>query len=234
MAAAHKGVRVNHRFVRETLTHIGLAASVHASLGVLVEREGAALGATARNELRVSQSVVAETLTHHWLAASVHASLGALVEREGGVMEGRRILLYSYGSGLAGTLFSLYARRVQGPFTLARLAASVRPMLCLRESLPGPLLPGRRCTHLSSVNFLLMLCWAHMLTAHHPGVLLRSLRMCSWTSKRGWTLGAVPRRLSLWRPWHCRRALTGCVTLLGCWRTVLLITCSEGTVQVGS
>lgn len=60
------------------------------------------------------------------LAASVHASLGALVERHGAALEGRRILLYSYGSGLAGTLFSLYARRVAGPFSLARLAASVR------------------------------------------------------------------------------------------------------------
>ncbi|KAK9843825.1 hypothetical protein WJX81_007826 [Elliptochloris bilobata] len=57
--------------------------------------------------------------------ASVHASLGALVEREGAALEGRRILMYSYGSGLAGTLFSLYARHVAGPFTLARLAASL-------------------------------------------------------------------------------------------------------------
>jgi len=57
----------------------------------------------------------------------VHASLAALVEQKGAELEGRRILLYSYGSGLAGTLFSLYARRVQGAFSLARLAESVRP-----------------------------------------------------------------------------------------------------------
>lgn len=63
----------------------------------------------------------------------MHASLGALVERHGAALEGRRILLYSYGSGLAGTLFSLYARRVAGPFSLARLAASVRGMVCLHE-----------------------------------------------------------------------------------------------------
>lgn len=57
----------------------------------------------------------------------MHASLAALVEQKGVELEGRRILLYSYGSGLAGTLFSLYARRVQGAFSLARLAESVRP-----------------------------------------------------------------------------------------------------------
>ncbi len=70
----------------------------------------------------------------------MHASLAALVEQRGAALEGRRILLYSYGSGLAGTLFSLYARRVQGPFSLARLAASVRrrpPLAHAAFALPG-------------------------------------------------------------------------------------------------
>ena len=47
-------------------------------------------------------------------AASVHAGLASLVEREGANLEGRRILMYSYGSGLAASLWSVVGRRVEG------------------------------------------------------------------------------------------------------------------------
>lgn len=61
------------------------------------------------------------------LAASVHAGLASLIEAEGAALEGRRVLLYSYGSGLAASLWSLIARRVDGKFALSRVAAQVLP-----------------------------------------------------------------------------------------------------------
>ncbi len=59
------------------------------------------------------------------LAASVHAGLASLIETEGTRLEGRRILLYSYGSGLAASLWSVVGRPVEGKFALGNIAAQV-------------------------------------------------------------------------------------------------------------
>lgn len=67
----------------------------------------------------------------------MHAGLASLVEREGARLEGRRILLYSYGSGLAASLWSVIARRVDGAFSLASMAAKV-------QRARGPQPPTRR------------------------------------------------------------------------------------------
>ena len=58
-------------------------------------------------------------------AASVHAGLASLVEREGANLEGRRILMYSYGSGLAASLWSVVGRRVEGKFALSNISSQV-------------------------------------------------------------------------------------------------------------
>lgn len=58
-------------------------------------------------------------------AASVHAGLASLIEAEGAALEGRRILMYSYGSGLAASLWSLIGRRIDGKFALGSVAAKV-------------------------------------------------------------------------------------------------------------
>ena len=55
----------------------------------------------------------------------MHAGLASLIEGEGTALEGRRILLYSYGSGLAASLWSVIARRVAGKFALAGVSAKV-------------------------------------------------------------------------------------------------------------
>ncbi len=55
----------------------------------------------------------------------MHAGLAALVEDRGALLEGRRLLLYSYGSGLAASLWSVIGRRVEGKFALASIAAKV-------------------------------------------------------------------------------------------------------------
>ena len=62
-------------------------------------------------------------------AASVHAGLASLVEREGANLEGRRILMYSYGSGLAASLWSVVGRQVEGKFALSNVSSQVcRPL----------------------------------------------------------------------------------------------------------
>ena len=64
-------------------------------------------------------------------AASVHAGLASLVEREGANLEGRRILMYSYGSGLAASLWSVVGRRVEGKWALSSISSKVHlPQAC--------------------------------------------------------------------------------------------------------
>lgn len=49
-----------------------------------------------------------------------------IIETTGAALEGRRILMYSYGSGISATMFSLVGRHVEGRFNLARMQAMVR------------------------------------------------------------------------------------------------------------
>ena len=58
-------------------------------------------------------------------AASVHASLASLVYSVGSGLEGSRILVNSYGSGLAASLFCIQARPVTGRFSVASIAHKV-------------------------------------------------------------------------------------------------------------
>jgi len=68
-------------------------------------------------------------------AASVHAGLASLVEREGENLEGRRILMYSYGSGLAASLWSVVGRKVEGKFALSNISSKVRRPCCQQSRL---------------------------------------------------------------------------------------------------
>ena len=76
-------------------------------------------------------------------AASVHAGLASLVEREGANLEGRRILMYSYGSGLAASLWSVIGRRVEGRFALSSVSSKV---CTLHMHSQRALLPRTSCT----------------------------------------------------------------------------------------
>lgn len=58
-------------------------------------------------------------------AASLPLALASLVEAKGTQLEGARILMYSYGSGLAAGIFSLRARSTAGLFGLQQLQAKV-------------------------------------------------------------------------------------------------------------
>lgn len=70
------------------------------------------------------------SLRAHSSPLDVLARFGAilqLIETTGAALEGRRILLYSYGSGMSATMLSLVGRATESPrFALSRLQATVR------------------------------------------------------------------------------------------------------------
>ena len=64
------------------------------------------------------------------VAASVHGALAALTEALGTSLAGKRILVYSYGSGMAGTLYCMRGRHLtSGGHNLATVAAQVPELL---------------------------------------------------------------------------------------------------------
>ncbi|BDA43888.1 Hydroxymethylglutaryl-CoA synthase, cytoplasmic [Coccomyxa sp. Obi] len=88
--------------------------------------ERAAMAASAEAFSRMVQpGLTAAAECGNMYAASVHAGLASLIEAEGAALEGRRVLLYSYGSGLAASLWSLIGRRIEGKFALGSVAAKL-------------------------------------------------------------------------------------------------------------
>ena len=57
--------------------------------------------------------------------ASLWAGLASLVSAVGGRLEGRQVLLFSYGSGIASSCFILEGRRPAVRWRLERLATEV-------------------------------------------------------------------------------------------------------------
>ena len=58
-------------------------------------------------------------------AASVWAGLASLVDSEANQLAGKRVLTYSFGSGLAASLFAIQAQSGRDQFTLANIAQQV-------------------------------------------------------------------------------------------------------------
>jgi hydroxymethylglutaryl-CoA synthase len=57
--------------------------------------------------------------------ASLYAGLASLVEAKGAELEGKRLLLFSYGSGITAGMFTLVGRHVDGPCSLENLQQKV-------------------------------------------------------------------------------------------------------------
>lgn len=57
--------------------------------------------------------------------ASLYGGLVSLLHQKAGVLDGKRALLFSYGSGLASTLFSIRFREGEGYFTLSRISSAL-------------------------------------------------------------------------------------------------------------
>ena len=80
--------------------------------------------------LQVRPSSCVQRQCGNMYTASVWSGIVQIIETTGAALEGRRILMYSYGSGISASMFSLVGRRVEGKFNLARMQAQV--------SLAGP------------------------------------------------------------------------------------------------
>ncbi|KAL4431198.1 hypothetical protein ABPG75_006454 [Micractinium tetrahymenae] len=71
--------------------------------------------------------------------ASIWSGIPQLIETTGAALEGRRVLLYSYGSGLSATMLSLVGRAPESPrFSLARLQAASDLAMRLARRVPKP------------------------------------------------------------------------------------------------
>lgn len=57
--------------------------------------------------------------------ASLYGGLVSLLHQKAGHLDGKRALLFSYGSGLASSLFSIRFREGEGGFTLAKISAAL-------------------------------------------------------------------------------------------------------------
>ncbi|KAI3433351.1 hypothetical protein D9Q98_003169 [Chlorella vulgaris] len=69
--------------------------------------------------------------------ASIWSGISQLIETTGAALEGRRVLLYSYGSGISATMLSLVGRPTTNPrFSLARLQAMSDLSMRLARRLP--------------------------------------------------------------------------------------------------
>ncbi|KAL1316567.1 hypothetical protein HN51_068746 [Arachis hypogaea] len=54
--------------------------------------------------------------------ASIYAAFASLIHNRYSVLAGKRVILFSYGSGLTATMFSLQLRDAQHPFSLSNIA----------------------------------------------------------------------------------------------------------------
>ncbi len=70
-------------------------------------------------------------------AASLGMALASMIEAKGADLEGSKILMFSYGSGLAAGMFVLKGRAVPGAFALHHLQSKVRLSSC--SGLAAPL-----------------------------------------------------------------------------------------------
>ena len=70
---------------------------------------------------KVRPSSCLARLCGNMYSASVWSGIAQLIETTGGDLEGRRILVYSYGSGISATMMSMVGRKVEGQFSLERL-----------------------------------------------------------------------------------------------------------------
>ncbi|KAF4348323.1 hypothetical protein G4B88_019536 [Cannabis sativa] len=54
--------------------------------------------------------------------ASLYAAFASLIHNKSSELDGKRVMMFSYGSGLTSTMFSLQFREGQHPFSLANIA----------------------------------------------------------------------------------------------------------------
>jgi len=54
--------------------------------------------------------------------ASIYAAFASLIHNKSSSLDGNRVMMFSYGSGLSATMFSLHLSEGKGPFSLSNIA----------------------------------------------------------------------------------------------------------------
>lgn len=123
------------------------ASPRHTFSPALAEDKGFTQGIVARSEkafaAKVQPGMLAARECGNMYTASLYGALASLVESQGRGLEGKRLLLFSYGSGAMASMFCIRGRRVEGKFSLQQLQSQVwrnecscRVILCMLESCP--------------------------------------------------------------------------------------------------
>ncbi|KAJ7537242.1 hypothetical protein O6H91_12G104800 [Diphasiastrum complanatum] len=78
--------------------------------------------AKSQYEAKVSPATLIPKQVGNMYCASLYAGLGSLVHSTSDRLAGKRVILFSYGSGLASTLFSIHVRESSTVFSLSNIA----------------------------------------------------------------------------------------------------------------
>ncbi|KAK9790528.1 hypothetical protein WJX73_000126 [Symbiochloris irregularis] len=77
-------------------------------------------------DAKVQPSTLLSRQCGNMYTASLWGGLAGLVESQGAALEGRRLLLFSYGSGAIAAAFCMHGRRVAGKFSLDQMQTQVK------------------------------------------------------------------------------------------------------------
>ncbi|KAI5068286.1 hypothetical protein GOP47_0016631 [Adiantum capillus-veneris] len=76
-------------------------------------------------ELKVGPSTLLPKQIGNMYCASLYAGLASVLHQTAGALDGKRALMFSYGSGLASSLFSIIFREGEGKFSLSHIASAL-------------------------------------------------------------------------------------------------------------
>ncbi|GAU20682.1 hypothetical protein TSUD_230960 [Trifolium subterraneum] len=71
---------------------------------------------------KVQPSTLIPKQVGNMYTASIYAAFASLIHNKHSSLEGKRVILFSYGSGLTSTMFSLQLRETKHPFSLSNIA----------------------------------------------------------------------------------------------------------------
>ncbi|AES94125.1 putative hydroxymethylglutaryl-CoA synthase [Medicago truncatula] len=71
---------------------------------------------------KVQPSTLIPKQVGNMYTASIYAAFASLLHNKNSSLEGKRVILFSYGSGLTATMFSLQLRETKHPFSLSNIA----------------------------------------------------------------------------------------------------------------
>lgn len=85
---------------------------------------------------KVRPSTCVQRQCGNMYTASIWSGIAQIIETRGSALEGRRILMYSYGSGISASIFSIVGRHVGGKFNLGSMQSKSDLAMRLARRMP--------------------------------------------------------------------------------------------------